>query len=105
MIGTVRTQIGGRKGVRVALVSRGFQGRRRQPGAGLVPPGQYLVDDFPVLTAGPTPDISLDDWDLTVVDDAGAVLARWGWDEFLALPAEDMTVDIQCVTQWSKFGT
>jgi DMSO/TMAO reductase YedYZ molybdopterin-dependent catalytic subunit len=86
-------------------VSRGFQGRRRQPGAGLVPPGQYIVDDFPVLTAGPTPDVSLDEWDLTVVDDTGDALARWGWEEFLALPAEDITVDIHCVTKWSKLGT
>src|SRR5919198_625988 len=45
----------------VAVVSRGFEGRRRQPGAGLTPPGQYLVDDFPVLTAGPTPDVALED--------------------------------------------
>ena len=41
----------------MAIVSRGFRGRR-QPGAGLIPPGQYLVDDFPVLTAGPTPDLA-----------------------------------------------
>ena len=33
------------------------------------------------------------------------VLARWGWDEFRALPAEDVTVDIHCVTKWSKLGT
>ena len=87
------------------VVSRGFQGHRRQPGAGLIPPGQYVVDDFPVLSAGPTPDVALDGWDLTVLDDAGAVLARWTWEEFLALPAEDVTVDIHCVTKWSKLGT
>src|SRR5690606_21287412 len=89
----------------VAVVSRGFQGRRRQPGAGLVPPGQYLVDDFPVLSAGPTPEVPLERWDLTVVDESGAVLARWDWEAFLALPAEDVTVDIHCVTRWSKLGT
>jgi hypothetical protein len=50
------------------IVSRGFGGRRRQPGVGLLPPGQYIVDDFPVLTAGPTPHTSLDDWDFTIVD-------------------------------------
>jgi len=38
----------------MALISRGFHGRRRDAPAGRVPPGQYLVDDFPVLTAGPT---------------------------------------------------
>jgi hypothetical protein len=42
----------------MAIVNRGFRGRRRQPGAGLIPPGQYLVDDFPVLAAGPTPHVS-----------------------------------------------
>ncbi len=89
----------------MGIVNPGFGGRRRQPGAGLVPPGQYLVDDFPVLTAGPTPQTALEDWDFTVVDDTGAVAVRWTWPEFRALPAEDITVDIHCVTKWSKLGT
>src|SRR5216683_3139348 len=42
----------------MAIVNRGFRGRRRQSGAGLIPPGQYLVDDFPVLAAGLTPHVS-----------------------------------------------
>jgi DMSO/TMAO reductase YedYZ molybdopterin-dependent catalytic subunit len=87
------------------IVNRGFTGRRAQPGAGLVPPGQYVVDDFPVLTAGPTPDVDLDDWDFTIVDESGAQLARWTWAELVGLPAEDITVDIHCVTKWSKLGT
>jgi DMSO/TMAO reductase YedYZ molybdopterin-dependent catalytic subunit len=87
------------------VVNRGFQGRRRQPGAGLIPPGQYLVDDFPVLTAGPTPSVDLDDWDFTIIDETGARVARWTWHEFRALPAEDVTIDIHCVTKWSKLGT
>src|SRR5215204_7519963 len=89
----------------VPVVSRGFQGRRRQPGTGLVPPGQYLVDDFPVLSAGPTPGTGLEDWDFRIVDDAGAVAALWTWEEFRALPAEEVAVDIHCVTKWSKLGT
>ena len=89
----------------MAIVNRGFQGRRRQQGAGLVPPGQYLVDDFPVLTAGPTPTVDLATWDFTVVDETGSLAARWTWAEFLTLPAEDITVDIHCVTEWSKLGT
>src|SRR5918997_2950709 len=87
------------------VVNRGFQGRRRQPGAGLVPPGQYIEDDFPVLTAGPTPAVSLVDWDFTIVNQAGSVGARWTWPQLLALPADDITVDIHCVTKWSKLGT
>jgi DMSO/TMAO reductase YedYZ molybdopterin-dependent catalytic subunit len=87
------------------LISRGFQGRQRQPGAGLIPPGQYLVDDFPVLTAGQTPRVPLDTWDFKIVDQSGAQLAQWSWDEFQALPREDITADIHCVTKWSKLGT
>jgi DMSO/TMAO reductase YedYZ molybdopterin-dependent catalytic subunit len=89
----------------MAIVNRGFQGRRRRPGAGLIPPGQYLVNDFPVLTAGPTPIVPLVEWNFTVVDQTGAPVARWTWPEFRALPAEDVTVDIHCVTKWSKLGT
>jgi DMSO/TMAO reductase YedYZ molybdopterin-dependent catalytic subunit len=88
----------------MSIVNRGFQGRRRQPGAGLIPPGQYVEEDFPVLSAGPTPSVSLDDWDFTIVDD-DRVAARWTWAELRALPAEDITVDIHCVTKWSKLGT
>lgn len=45
--------------------SRGFVGKRRQPGtANRVPPGQYAVTDFPVLSAGPTPRTPLDRWTL-----------------------------------------
>ena len=89
----------------MAIINRGFRGRRRQAGAGLIPPGQYLVDDFPVLTAGPTPSVSLDEWDFTILDDAGTSLARWTWPEFATLPTEEITVDIHCVTKWSKLGT
>jgi len=92
----------------MAIVNRGFRGRHRRSGTGPVPPGQFLVDDFPVLTAGPTPHVSRDRWDFTLVDSSGAadeVLARWTWEELLALPSEDITVDIHCVTKWSKLGT
>jgi DMSO/TMAO reductase YedYZ molybdopterin-dependent catalytic subunit len=30
---------------------------------------------------------------------------RWTWDEFRALPSESITVDIHCVTKWSKLDT
>lgn len=44
--------------------TRGFTGRRGQRGAGLISPGQYVVDEFPVLTADPR--TSTDVWELTV---------------------------------------
>ena len=38
----------------MAIVSRGFRSRRREPDQ-RVPPGQYVTDDFPVLSAGSDP--------------------------------------------------
>jgi YD repeat-containing protein len=86
----------------MAIVSRGFTGRGRS--APELPPGQYLVDDFPVLSAGPTPRIDLADWELLLRTETAQV-HRWDWDAFRKLPAEDVTTDLHCVTRWSKLGT
>jgi DMSO/TMAO reductase YedYZ molybdopterin-dependent catalytic subunit len=87
----------------MAIISRGFTGRRRAPGSPL-PPGQYLTKDFPVLSAGPTPRITTDRWQFSLTSEAGAA-TTWNWAQFQQLPAETFTVDIHCVTRWSKFGT
>jgi DMSO/TMAO reductase YedYZ molybdopterin-dependent catalytic subunit len=87
----------------VGIISRGFTGRGRDSGSKL-PPGQYLTHDFPVLSAGPTPRIPLDKWAFTIETEAGATRS-WSWSELLALPAETFTVDIHCVTKWSKLDT
>ncbi len=87
----------------MSIVSRGFRGRRRDSNQRL-PPGQYLTDDFPVLSAGPTPRISLDDWEFTVVTELGQS-HRWSWKELTGLSAESVTADIHCVTRWSKLDT
>jgi DMSO/TMAO reductase YedYZ molybdopterin-dependent catalytic subunit len=86
-------------------VSRGFHRRRQDPGgnAGRIPPGQYLTKDFPVLSAGPTPHTALDRWSFSVGRDGQQ--KTWSWDEFRALPSQDVTVDIHCVTKWSKLDT
>jgi DMSO/TMAO reductase YedYZ molybdopterin-dependent catalytic subunit len=87
----------------MALLSRGFRRGRRERTDGRLPPGQYDVGDgFPVLSAGPTPRTPLARWDLSVDDETGQ-LARWTWEEFRALPREPVTVDLHCVTTWSKF--
>jgi len=69
-----------------------------------LPPGQYETRDFPVLSAGPTPQTPLSKWDFTLRGADGKSV-RWTWDEFQALPRESITTDIHCVTKWSKFGT
>jgi DMSO/TMAO reductase YedYZ molybdopterin-dependent catalytic subunit len=89
----------------MGFISRGFRGRPKvEAEAGRVPPGQYVTHDFPVLSAGPTPDIPLDRWRLTISGQVDKPLA-WSWQEFIALPAEDVTVDIHCVTKWTKLDT
>jgi len=87
----------------MGIFTRGFSGRRRDSGRQL-PPGQYLTDDFPVLSAGPTPRIPLDAWQFTVTTELGQT-HQWSWPELMALPAEPVTADIHCVTRWSKLDT
>src|SRR3954470_19761679 len=88
----------------MSLISRGFRGRRPQVDPARVPPGQYVVNDFPVLSAGPTPRTPLDEWSFTISGAVGEPVS-WPWKEFLALPSETFTVDIHCVTKWSKLDT
>ena len=89
----------------MSFVSRGFEGRRRSGPPGRLPPGQHDVgDDFPVLSAGPVPYTKQDDWDFSIQGQVDGV-QRWTWDEFRQLPREPITVDIHCVTSWSKFDT
>ena len=86
-------------------VTRGFHGRRRDDVAPeRVPPGQYVTTDFPVLSAGPTPHVSTENWTFSIRR-AGSVLRSWTWQEMRALPAETVTTDIHCVTRWSKLDT
>jgi DMSO/TMAO reductase YedYZ molybdopterin-dependent catalytic subunit len=85
-------------------ISRGFHRRHGEEAPeGRVPPGQYVTHDFPVLSAGPTPHTALDNWTFSIQGGAGA--KSWTWQEFQALPAETVTVDIHCVTRWSKLDT
>jgi DMSO/TMAO reductase YedYZ molybdopterin-dependent catalytic subunit len=87
------------------LISRGFVGKRRQPSiANRIPPGQYATSDFPVLSAGPTPRISLSTW-IFHIEGLVRQPAQWSWEEFARLPSQDFNVDIHCVTKWSKLDT
>lgn len=87
----------------MGIVTRGFRGRRDREEVEL-PPGQYLERGFPVLSAGPTPQIAPGAWSFTVTTESGAQ-RRWSWEELRSLPTEDVTTDIHCVTKWSKLGT
>ena len=87
----------------MGIVSPGFKGRPRS-GREKLPPGQYLVTDFPVLSAGPTPRVNTGSWEFRITTETGAV-HTWDWAAFQALPAEELQVDLHCVTKWSKLRT
>jgi len=87
------------------VATRGFT--RKSPSAvkpDRIPPGQHVVGDFPVLTAGPTPRVSLGDWSFTLKIGPRPV-KRWTWAEFQALRQTQAIRDIHCVTKWSKLDT
>jgi DMSO/TMAO reductase YedYZ molybdopterin-dependent catalytic subunit len=88
-----------------APISRGFRSRRQeQVPINRVPPGQYVTADFPVLSAGPTPQIKIENWNCAL--QAGeSLLGQWSWTEFEALPQTTIKTDIHCVTKWSKLDT
>jgi DMSO/TMAO reductase YedYZ molybdopterin-dependent catalytic subunit len=86
----------------MGIVTRGF--RRRRAAEDRLPPGQYLIGDFPVLSAGPTPRVPLDAWAFTIRNENDDV-HEWSWQDLTELPIEELTVDIHCVTGWSKLDT
>ncbi len=87
------------------MATRGFTGRPRNDElADRVPPGQHLVNDFPVLSAGPTPHVAPETWSFALKAGPKPV-KTWNWQAFNALPQTKMTRDIHCVTTWSKLNT
>jgi len=69
-----------------------------------LPPGQYLTEKWPVLHAGSVPKVDLATWDLTVMGEVERELTLT-WAQLLELPSREVTVDIHCVTRWSRFDT
>ena len=86
-------------------ISHGFHGRRTDAGErDRVPPGQYVTHDFPVLSAGPTPHTPLESWTFQIRGEIDQPKS-WTWEELTALPSDRVTVDIHCVTKWTKLDT
>ena len=69
-----------------------------------LPPGQYLTEKWPVLHAGSVPTTDLATWTLEVTGEVERELTL-RWEELLELPSREVTVDIHCVTRWSRFDT
>jgi DMSO/TMAO reductase YedYZ molybdopterin-dependent catalytic subunit len=66
-----------------------------------VPPGQSLVDKFPVLSYGPTPRFNPQKWDFRIFGMVEEQL-RFSYEEFRALPPTRQVADFHCVTTWSR---
>ena len=79
------------------LVERGLDPSR-------LPPGQYLTEKWPVLHAGTVPNTDLATWDFRVFGEVEEPLALT-WEQLQELPSRQVTVDIHCVTRWSRFDT
>jgi len=67
-----------------------------------LPPGQYLTEKWPVLHAGTVPNTDLTTWDFNVSGEVENPISL-SWEEFTALPTREVTMDIHCVTRWSRF--
>jgi DMSO/TMAO reductase YedYZ molybdopterin-dependent catalytic subunit len=72
--------------------------------AGRLPPGQSLTQKFPVLHYGPVPTFNPATWDFRIWGEVEEEKS-WTWDEFNQLPRITLTMDIHCVTRWSKLDT
>jgi DMSO/TMAO reductase YedYZ molybdopterin-dependent catalytic subunit len=69
-----------------------------------LPPGQYLTEKWPVLHAGTVPKTDLATWDFRVFGEVEEPLTLT-WEQLRELPSREVTVDIHCVTRWSRFDT
>jgi DMSO/TMAO reductase YedYZ molybdopterin-dependent catalytic subunit len=69
-----------------------------------LPPGQYLTEKWPVLHAGTVPKTDLETWDFRVFGEVEEPLTLT-WEQLRELPSREVTVDIHCVTRWSRFDT
>jgi len=78
--------------------------RLQEPVSERLPPGQYVVRDFPVLHVGSAPQFDPATWRLKIF---GAVEqpAEMSWQQFASLPTKTVRTDIHCVTRWTKFDT
>ena len=85
-----------------------FQGMKPQGSGPLnrdglpkIPVDQHTVTNWPVLSLGETPKISLADWRLEV---GGLVENPFTltWPDFVALPQVEDVSDFHCVTTWSR---
>lgn len=85
-----------------ARAGRLLTGKVGDPATDRLPPGQRLVENWPVLDLGIQPDVPKADWRLTI-DGSVENPVTWDWDAFIAQPQVEDVSDVHCVTQWSRY--
>ena len=94
--------------IRPDTVNVRFQGVRpegsgsmNRHGMPVVPVGQHVVKNWPVLDLGEQPEVAIDAWKLEI----GGLIENpitLDWPQFMALPQVDDVSDFHCVTAWSR---
>src|SRR5690348_1468374 len=87
---------------RDAAERRHLTGEHADPERRRLPPGQRLVEKWPVLDLGITPKIKPEEFTLDVTGEIENPVS-WTWRDFMAQPQVEMTSDIHCVTSWSRY--
>lgn len=79
-------------------------GKRSAPARaeGRLPPGQILTEKWPVLHYGAVPYVRTDRWEMRIFGEVEEEV-RLSWEDWSALPTEERTNDIHCVTRWSRY--
>ena len=96
----------GRRPTTMSFVSRGFQRPAPRRGRRSVPRPAGSVPDGRLPGALGRPDAAHAARRLDVHDRRRSTsAAAWTWEELVDLPSETVTVDIHCVTRWSKLDT
>jgi DMSO/TMAO reductase YedYZ molybdopterin-dependent catalytic subunit len=85
-----------------AADGRLLTGRHADPQEDRLPPGQRLVESWPVLDLGVHPRIPRSKWRLMINGLVQQPL-RLDWVAFMALPQSETVSDIHCVTSWSRY--
>ncbi|HYH74958.1 MAG TPA: sulfite oxidase-like oxidoreductase [Candidatus Saccharimonadales bacterium] len=85
----------------MGIINKGFTGRPNS--SKRLPPGQSVVERWPVMTYGPTPRVATSNW-LLVIDGAVKKPVTIDWETFNKLSKTTQKTDIHCVTRWSRLG-
>jgi DMSO/TMAO reductase YedYZ molybdopterin-dependent catalytic subunit len=87
---------------RWAALGKFLTGKTTRPQDARLPPGQHLVNTWPVLDLGMQPTITRENWRLDIDGEVDRAIS-WRWSDYAAQPQSQKTSDIHCVTSWSRY--